>query len=401
MPAFRFTHSVDGTPVTPGSPLWQAPLPTSRATAAGWSPARDADAPALTCGAYFSALHQALSRDHCAPLREAVRALTGAPEASARIDHVEIRLLKHGHFYHPAWVAVKADGRRHQLALNVALTPDGIDLLPQETAALKTLAAQGDDLGLPQVLVEGACRPADGPDPVLPAQVGQWFLCPWFDGFHEFHLTRAPSGPLVVAVWDGSVSPHRLDATQTADLLTAAAARLATAVDPHTLAHIFPWHHAAGDFVVRLDSAGSPEVRLITARDYQPLLPPPESEIDPDTAIERLLYALLLLVIQAALRLRVDRLDGVGEIVLYPTTMVAPICRGLLTGLIRMRRRWRLPAQLDAVVTDYLRTPSLAELSALNQELQGGFAPGSPERRTCAAILEPHVEALYHELQTG
>ena len=43
--------------------------------------------------------------------------------------------------------------------------------------------------------------------------------------------------------------------------------------DVETFEQIFPWHHAAGDFVVKADE-GAVDVRLVTARQYAPMIEP-------------------------------------------------------------------------------------------------------------------------------
>lgn len=396
MPPFRFTLSTAQTPVVAGTPLWETSLPTNRATAGGRSgEAADHAGASITYGAYFSALQNTLAADRCAALCEAIAGITQTSTRFECIEKVEIQLLKHGHFYHPACVVVIVAGVTHHLALNAALTPDGIALLPKETAALDTLAQQEGFISVPRVLARGCCAQADGQD-------WQWFLTPWFDGFHEFHLTRLEGGRQAVTVWDGAQKPTVLNHAQTAALLEGAARILTIAVNPHTLAHIFPWHHAAGDFVVRLDAAGHPQVRLVTVREYQPLLPPnPDlAEGEDNAALERLLYALLLLVIQTALRLRVDRLDGVGEIALYPVSVVSAICRGCLDGIGQMCRRWNLPPELDLAAREYLSSPTLEELRQLSTAVVGGFAEGSLERKAFAPHFDAHVKALHAQLQT-
>jgi hypothetical protein len=391
MPPFHFYLSADHAAVTPDSPFWQMALPGTREAAAG--PATFCDEAPVTCGAYFGAVQSALGADGCAPLYQALTQMAAAPFKKDRIASVDVRLLKHGHFYHPAKIVVQTAQGRRSLALNLAFSTDGIGLVPREVAALKCLSEQEGDLAVPRVLAQGGCT-------LQTALAGQrkavWFMSPWCEGFHEFHLTHRTAEPLTVKVWDDAPAPTLLKADQVACLLEGAARILTTAVNPHTLAHIFPWHHAAGDFVVQLDASGHPCPRLITVRDYQPLMPTAENA---DAALDRLLYALMLLVVQAALRLRVDRLDGVGEIVLYPLSMVDPICRGLLEGLARMRRRWGLPTELDVVLRDYLRALSPGDLLELNQAIQGGFAPGSPERAAFGTQLETHVQALFDSLR--
>lgn len=396
MPPFRFLLSADHTPVVPGTPLWKAPLPTSRGAAGGLpgETATNVDGP-VSYGAYFSTLQETLAADHCAALCKALARTTRASMAPEQIERVEIQLLKHGHFYHPACVVVFVAGVAHSLALNLALTSDGIALLPKETAALAELAGQGGLDSLPQVLAQGECASAEG-------KLWRWFLAPWFEGFHEFHLTRVAGGCEAVTVWNGAPGPTLLNAAHTDTLLEGAARLLATAFNPHTLAHVFPWHHAAGDFVVRLGPGGQPQVRLITVRDYQALLPSIECEDTDgeDAFLERLLYALLLLVVQVALRLRVDRLDGVGEIAVHPASVLTAICRGCLAGIVQMCRRWSLPRELSLAVQAYLGTPSRDDLSQINAAVVGGFAPGSEERETLGPYLQEHVKALHEALQS-
>ncbi|MEJ2640380.1 MAG: hypothetical protein P8010_12470 [Desulfosarcinaceae bacterium] len=391
---FHFFLSADHTPVVPESPLWQMPLPSSRAAAAG-PPATSAscDPAQVTCGAYFGAVQRALGADGCAPLYQALTEMAGAPFEDMCIDSVDVQLLKHGQFYHPSRIVVRAARDSSSLAFNLAFSSDGMELMPREISALKSLSEQEGDLAIPRVLAQGECILETAPGA---ERQGAWFLSPWCDGFHEFHLTHHTEEHLAVMVWDDATAPSLLKTDQVACLLEGAARILTTAVNPHSLAHIFPWHHAAGDFVVHLDVSGHPCPRLITVRDYQPLISPAD---DADAVLDHLLYAQILLVVQAALRLRVDRLDGVGEIALYPLSMVAPICRGLLEGLARMRRRWHLPPELDSFLMDYLRALSPGQLLELNQTIQGGFAPGSPERAVISTDLETHVQALYDSLQ--
>ena len=80
------------------------------------------------------------------------------------------------------------------------------------------------------------------------------FLGDWFDGFHEFHLTQqADSDELAMVVWDGATARCLLSEKQAMDLYRKTAMILTACYDPITLCQIFPWHHAAGDFVVRVE----------------------------------------------------------------------------------------------------------------------------------------------------
>ncbi|MGC1403805.1 MAG: hypothetical protein WA974_12855, partial [Thermodesulfobacteriota bacterium] len=74
---------------------------------------------------------------------------------------------------------------------------------------------------------------------------------------------------------------------------------------PDTYEQIFPWHHGAGDFVVKLTDDGL-EVRLVTVRQYGAMADP--SEMDRNEA-------LLFFFLNLSIRMRLDRLDGVGELI--------------------------------------------------------------------------------------
>ena len=87
--------------------------------------------------------------------------------------------------------------------------------------------------------------------------------------------------------------------------------------DTRSFAQIYPWHPAAGDFIARIAGDGV-AVRLVAARQYGPLVGPPD--LPPEEA-------LLFFFLNLTLRLRVDRLDGVGEV-----AWAGPDCGGLSLG---------------------------------------------------------------------
>jgi hypothetical protein len=71
---------------------------------------------------------------------------------------------------------------------------------------------------------------------------------------------------------------------------------------------IYPWHHAAGDFIARVTDDKVVDIRLTTVRGYEPFLSTEEDMVHPTLA---LFYFLLHLSIQ----MRLDKLDGVGDII--------------------------------------------------------------------------------------
>jgi hypothetical protein len=88
---------------------------------------------------------------------------------------------------------------------------------------------------------------------------------------------------------------------------------------PGLLCQIFPWHHAAGDFVIRVDGEKT-SVKMITVRDYVPMA---GIETEPDSE-QAILDALVIFFIHLSVRMRLDRLDGVNEVVWAPDACLVP-----------------------------------------------------------------------------
>ena len=78
-----------------------------------------------------------------------------------------------------------------------------------------------------------------------------------------------------LVLWDGSPQPNYLSRQQTRHVYIEISKILTLYYNPRTYHQIFPWHHGAGDFVVRADGDRI-EVRLVTVRQYGPLADPEE-----------------------------------------------------------------------------------------------------------------------------
>jgi hypothetical protein len=275
-----------------------------------------------TYGEYFAGL-----RDFClGPGREALVAAAaraaGRPVAAGDVTGLAVKAQKHGALYHPASIEVRFPGGAAVLGANVATGPHGWAALAREHAALSRLSREVPDAVLP------APRCFDEGDRL------DVLLVDWFSGFHEFHA--ATGGGIVI--WDfegGGVVPLGRDMAREA--YRQAAGILTLCLDVESGARIWPWRHAAGDFVVRSGADGM-KTRLITARGYAP------PSVGGDEA------GLLHFVLATTLFMRLDRLDGVGEPVFLPQWCLEAAARGVLETL-RARPDFtdRFPAFLDGL----------------------------------------------------
>ncbi|MCG8614710.1 MAG: hypothetical protein MI802_00730 [Desulfobacterales bacterium] len=264
-----------------------------------------------TIGEYMSAATGFLCETDNASALAAAMGLTA--EALADTD-VSIYLEKHGAYYHPIRVVAQKADRTVPFVLNGAVTDHGLALIKKETALLDTLVPELGGKRVPEVYATGEISCASG-------NAG-FFLGPWFDGFHEFHITG--NGDRVV-IWRPGETDLFLPLEQALPIYENIAALLTRAYDPDSGREIFPWHHAAGDFIVDPEDEVMP-VRLITVRGYESLSGMDVSEIGPYPA-------LLFFLLNLTLRMRLDRIDGVGTPVFIDKSVLEAAIKGFVRGL--------------------------------------------------------------------
>jgi hypothetical protein len=316
---FKFGLSPSEPAVTADSDLWSIPLPLEMSAFLG-APAQNDRMPAPTCGDYFQAARDFLIQDEMILLRRAVEQVLGRTVALRDVEGVGVYLVKHGALYHPARVEVSIAGRIVALVLNVAVSARGRQALSVEFGTVSRLTHELARSCWPQLYGHGSGKSADGRSwPML--------LGAWLEGFYEFHLAESSApGELTVVVWDTDRGHWNLTPHQQCLLIGKAAQILTYAYHPLTFEAILDWHHAAGDFVVR-PLAGGIDVRLITVRDYAPLV------ITETADVEAVLDAMVAFVVGMSLRLRLDRLDGVGRPACYPRSVIPAIWTGFCGGL--------------------------------------------------------------------
>ena len=384
-PPFKFALSPDEPALTPQSDLWSARLPASR-HAFGRAQGDRFSGEAVTYGDYFTAVQHFLSQDNLSPVRKAAGELAGTSVSSADIDHICVYLIKHGAFYHPAHGIATVCGRPLPFVINVAVSPTGRMIIDQEYHSLSKLNCELSDAFWPRVFHKGQGEDLHGrPTPM--------FLGQWFDGFYEFHLTGESPAGRSVKVWDTDRSHRILSRDQVTSCMRKAAFILTYAYNPLTFEAIGHWHHAAGDFVIALE-ADKIDLRLITVRDYAPVI----ENLQPDVA--SMLEVLLLFLVEMSLKLRLDRLDGVGRTVCYPDDVVAAVSRGFFQGLRVASPARGLPEDFDATVKEYAALHSADQLIAIATTVMEKAPFNSEERDLIQGILNNHISALAGAIAT-
>lgn len=341
-PPIEYRVGQPAEPITAESPQWSAPLPLQRQALHGRQTLKPPPA-AITYGDYFSAVCDFLTREGMAGLGHLAARAGQRPVQPAHIQRITIHLIKHGAFYHPALVTLHTDSQDLSLILNVAVSQTGRQVLPVEHRQLELLSRRFPRSFLPKVYGRG--RGADATGRQL-----EMFAAQWLSDFHELHPSTGPADEAHWTVWDTVRGPWRLSPSQVSAFHEQAAFILTYYYNPLTFEAILDWHHAAGDFVIRRDQE-SIIVRLITVRRYAPMFAL-EDETQPD--LQAVLDGLVIFLLNTSLHLRLDRLDGTGELVWAPDHVLPAIWQGFRRGLERMAPLYHLPPEFIEAVRQYL-----------------------------------------------
>ncbi len=292
----------------PGSTFWQLPL------------GGEVGGPCL--GEFFASAAAFLAADDYRGVRKGLGFYGQGQRPGPAPVSIEISIEKHGAFYHPARVSVTlASGSCFAFVLNTAVSAHGIRVMDNEVAALKRLARAFPAVNLPRVFASGQMETGAGD--------AAFFLAQWFDGFLEFHITGAPENQHL-ALWGGDGSVICLDPPGYFGIYGQAAEILTRLYNLETFEQVFPWHHAAGDFVVKPLDPGF-ELELITVRNYDAMIGVAGDGDDVD--MDGINQALLLFFLNLSLRMRLDRIDGTGAFCLVDEQVIPHIVTGFLRGL--------------------------------------------------------------------
>jgi hypothetical protein len=337
----------------------------------------------VTFGAYFDAIHTVLSENGFEGLLDATGRQLADNIRPKDVQQIRVYGEKHGSDYHPARIAVETDKGTAVFVMNVAVTDRGRNRLGRESELLNRLNQKYDLPYLPRVYLRGEAHGNGQAD-----QTGEglfvMFLADWFQGYHEFHLAvddKAGNRKKVV-LWDTEAGHRFLSPKETRQIYMEAARILTLYYDLQTFEQIFPWHHAAGDFVARADE-GSVQLRLITARQYAPMIEPGNG-ISPEDALHFFLLNL-------SLRMRLDRFDGVGDVAWADAGCVEASLGGFAEGLRAQERKGIIAPGTASAFFRYsgsLDKPSVEERFVALVE---ACDPGAPDVAVIKGHLAGHI----------
>jgi hypothetical protein len=341
--------------------------------------------PFLTLADYYGALQKFITQNDGKVLQSVLK----GQNAFADISEIVIRSEKHGAYYHIASVEIVGLGEKIKLAVTTALSETARSFLADEVIILQQLSGIAADF-LPTIY----CRES------LIWQVGSdsetffMVLGEWLDGYHEWHLSDDPeSGDRRIHLWDYKNGYRFLSNAESYELLRQAAFILTHYYDQVSFRQIYPWHHGAGDFIVKAESDAI-SVKLITARQHQPLVHFNQAE-----EADRLVAAIQFLL-NLGLRMRLDRLDGVGEPAWLGVFAVHAAVNGFFTGLAATQAQDRLSIGPVADFLEIMQSFEAQEIYDMHESLLEIYAEEDQDDfRLIQEKLADHAAELHEALQ--
>jgi len=387
MPRFSYHVYHLETPISPLSDRWKKRLPLARHMSGG----NHAEI-YMSYGEYFDAARSFFERDGCDMLCLALTRRLEQTITPGDLREIRIILEKHGEFYHPARIETTLGGQTFCFVLNIALSESGNRHIKDEYHNLKKLNDEFAVSFLPRVYVFGDIDFQE-------KRNIRMFLGDWFEGYHEFHLSRDTSdNQFKIRVWDDENGRFFLNSEQTTTLYTQAAKIMTYYYNVQTFEHISAWHHAAGDFVVKLDQGGL-DVKLISVRKYTPLF---QDVNDQDHAVENaklVLQALLIFFLNLSIKMRLDRIDGIGDFVWSDPWVAQTTVAGVFEGLAQKRAVPSLPDSISLCFKTYLSICTRDDLLELSEFLVSTYNLSKPETAVIKKHLSEHVQSLYQAVR--
>lgn len=267
------------------------------------------------------------------------------------------------------------DSSKIKFGLNVAVTDTGRDWLRKEFDVIQRINSK---FGLPYL---PAIYSFDDRGSAA------FLLEEWFEGYHEFHLSSTEDGKYLIKLWEYGKGDRYLSPKQSFEIYRQASKILTLYYDINDFSQIFPWHHAAGDFIARIED-DEIDLRLTTARQYEPYMVFQDNDgLNP-------ILALFFFFLNLTIKMRLDKLDGVGDTVWAEDFCIDATVKGFFEAL-RMKDNL---SEGGADFLDLLKSFGTEDLKAAYQSLIDAYS-GTADYPVIVANLDEHIAALQTTLR--
>ena len=343
--------------------------------------------PFLTLAEYYNMLEHFVF-SHMDVLLCLLKKKTGQKISTDQISRITITSEKHGAFLHISRLCVHLAARPERVlccfALSTAIGESRGRLLAREFETIRTLSAKYDNSWLPEVYLTDSFQVENTNES---KEVFTIMLSQWLDGFCEWHLDfYHGKSAQYVHIWDNENGDKFLTVEKAGELFRKIAMALTCYYDVLNYDQICLWHNAAGDFIVRTSDRPL-DVKLTTVRDYRPLMDY-RSEVLYHPFIP-LLYFFLDLI----LRIRLDRINGTGEMIWGQPEIVRMAMKGFQDGMAALLQKGHYPIEQPEDFISLLKTFSREEVITIMNPLLGYYRSlNSTECDFIESHIKDHVD---------
>jgi hypothetical protein len=349
--------------------------------------------PYLTLGDYFDAMKACVLKDQGELLKRALKDRWRKDWCLDDVAKIKIRSEKHGILYHLASVEVFLKEIRAKFTLSTAVSKAGIECLVREHDILDRLNRTFQLPFLPEIygISAMACPTDQGTTEKMVMLAAQWF-----EDYHEWHVAMDPvDGRQKIKIWDLRRGHRYASSTEAFRIIEESSRILALYYDYGDFRQIGAWHHAAGDFIVNIREDGKLNVRLTTVRKYEPLM---ESFQEEDT---NPMIAMIYFFLDTTVKMRLDRLDGVGETIWLDDFAVPAAIKGFFEGLRERETKGEGVIPVEAAdLLSLLQSFDRPELEQVLEPLMDLYATQDSDGvALMGAHMDDHISVLRQALQ--
>lgn len=359
MTKFQYYISHKKNEITKDHILWNEPIPEDRKN-------RTSSSENITYGNFFIAAEKFITKN-----------IEKIPNIGLNNQSkILIFLEKHGKFYHPARIEIPQKNENLCFVLNTAVNRTGKMCMEYEIESLTELSKK-ELKYVPEIYFHG--------DVVSEGNELSMFFGNWFKNYCEFHISPF-EGSQKIIVWDPSEN-YYLSKEQEIEVYRQCTRIMTEYYDERSFSQISPWHHAAGDFILRRDN-DLLDLKLITVRQYAPF-----AEVDnPDEST--ILYGLLFFMINLSIRMRLDRFDGVDKTVWADDHSMVGFFKGFLEALSLKKPVIEGNNSLKDCFIEYIQSVSYEDLDGMGCDLISSYNENSPEIPLIEKNLKKHIKNI-------
>jgi len=197
----------------------------------------------------------------------------------------------------------------------------------------------------------------------------------------------------MVQIWDVKEGDRFISNEEANEIFRNASKILTLYYNTRDLCQIYPFDHAAGDFVIRTEGIKI-DIKLTTARDYQPIMIfHEEEETNP-------MLALVYFFLNLTIRMRLDRIDGVGRGIWVEDYFVQATIQGFFEALNIMVSEGRYHLGEVSDLISLLKAFNIEELYKMYDPLLDFYKWDGPEYISLIqSNLKRHVTCIHKFIQ--